>query len=127
VWRRRRGQDDAPKGALRRLFSWRVDPEPSARVPLTASPDAMLREPAVQREGRPGQAMAAMYCARCGRPNPEGARYCSNCGAQLARSAGSNPSTGSFSAIPSERGGETTSIISVQFFTSNGEDSCYFK
>ena len=52
--------------------------------------------------------MAAMYCARCGRPNPEGARYCSNCGAQLARST----STGSFSAIPGERGGETTSIIS---------------
>ncbi len=48
-----------------------------------------------------------MYCARCGRPNPERARYCSNCGAPLMRSA----STGSFSAIPSERGGETTSII----------------
>jgi len=25
-------------GALRRLFAWRVDPEPSARVPLAASP-----------------------------------------------------------------------------------------
>ncbi len=49
-----------------------------------------------------------MYCARCGRPNPERARYCSNCGAPLTR----NTNTGSFSAIPSERGGETTSIIS---------------
>ena len=57
--------------------------------------------------------MAAMYCARCGRPNPEGARYCSNCGAQLARpSSTGRASTGSFSAIPGERGGETTSIIS---------------
>lgn len=51
--------------------------------------------------------MAGMLCARCGRPNSEGARYCSNCGAQLTRAA----STGSFSAIPAERGNETTSII----------------
>ena len=50
-----------------------------------------------------------MYCARCGRPNPQGARYCSNCGAQLTR----NANTGSFSAIPNERGGETTSIINA--------------
>ena len=97
-----------PRGALRGLFAWRVDPEPSARVPLTASPEAMLREPAIQREGRPGEAMAAMYCGRCARPNPERARYCSNCGAPLIR----NTNTGSFSAIPSERGNETTSIIS---------------
>ena len=48
------------------------------------------------------------YCARCGRPNPERARYCSNCGAPLMR----NANTGSFGAIPNERGGETTSIIS---------------
>jgi pSer/pThr/pTyr-binding forkhead associated (FHA) protein len=51
-----------------------------------------------------------MYCARCGRPNPERARYCSNCGAPLVASA----STGSFSAVPSERGNETTSIISPE-------------
>ena len=49
-----------------------------------------------------------IYCARCGRPNPQGARYCSNCGAQLR-----NTNTGSFSAIPNERGGETTSIINA--------------
>jgi len=48
-----------------------------------------------------------VYCARCGRPNPQEARYCSNCGSQLAR----NTNTGSFGAISSERGGETTSII----------------
>jgi len=51
--------------------------------------------------------MAGIYCGRCGRPNPERARYCSNCGAPLMR----NSNTGSFSAIPGERGGETTSII----------------
>jgi hypothetical protein len=49
-----------------------------------------------------------MYCARCARPNPERSRYCSNCGAPLTR----NANTGSFTAIPTERGGETTSIIS---------------
>ena len=27
--------------------------------------------------------MAGMYCGRCGRPNPESSRYCSNCGAPL--------------------------------------------
>jgi hypothetical protein len=60
-----------------------------------------------------------MYCARCARPNPESARYCSNCGAPLARVA---PSTGSFSAIPGERGGETTSIISP---VAGGEPESY--
>jgi pSer/pThr/pTyr-binding forkhead associated (FHA) protein len=69
----------------------------------------MLREPAIQREGRPGEAMAGMYCGRCGRPNPERARYCSNCGAPLIR----NTNTGAFSAIPGERGGETTSILTT--------------
>lgn len=110
MWRRRQGPDSPQKGGLRRLFARRVDPEPSARVPLAASPDAMLHDPAIQREGRPGEAMAGgVYCARCGRPNPQGARYCSNCGAQLTH----NASTGSFSAIPNERGGETTSIINA--------------
>ena len=54
--------------------------------------------------------MAGMYCARCGRPNPERARYCSNCGAPLMQR---NTNTGSFSAIPGERGGETTSILTT--------------
>ena len=41
-------------------------------------------------------AMARAYCARCGRPNPEDARFCSNCGAQLAGPGG----TGSMPAGP---------------------------
>jgi len=45
-----------------------------------------------------------MICGRCGRPNQEGSRYCSNCGAQLTRGA----QTGSFGAVA----GETTSMIS---------------
>jgi len=58
--------------------------------------------------------MTGMICGRCGRPNQEGSRYCSNCGAQLTRAA----ATGSFGVIP-DRGygypqgaGETTSMIS---------------
>ncbi|HEY3733169.1 MAG TPA: FHA domain-containing protein [Streptosporangiaceae bacterium] len=40
--------------------------------------------------------MASVYCTRCGRPNPEDARYCSHCGAPL------------------ERPGESTSTISLR-------------
>lgn len=45
--------------------------------------------------------MPSVYCTRCGEANPDGARFCSQCGAPLvARGA-------------SDRVGETTSIISV--------------
>ena len=44
--------------------------------------------------------MASVYCTRCGRPNPDDARFCSNCGASLMRGA-------------AERPGETTSTISL--------------
>jgi pSer/pThr/pTyr-binding forkhead associated (FHA) protein len=44
--------------------------------------------------------MASVYCARCGRPNPEDARFCSNCGTALVRGA-------------AEGVGETTSTISL--------------
>jgi len=39
------------------------------------------------REGRPSGAMPGVYCSRCSRPNPDGARYCSNCGASLTRAS----------------------------------------
>jgi hypothetical protein len=44
--------------------------------------------------------MASVYCIRCGRGNPEGARFCSQCGTPLARGYGEGPT-------------ETTSIISL--------------
>ena len=44
--------------------------------------------------------MASVYCTRCGRPNPDDARFCSNCGTALTRGA-------------AERAGETTSTISL--------------
>jgi pSer/pThr/pTyr-binding forkhead associated (FHA) protein len=36
--------------------------------------------------------MPSVYCARCGRASPEGARFCSHCGAPLMRAAGDRPS-----------------------------------
>jgi hypothetical protein len=44
--------------------------------------------------------MPSVYCTRCGEPNPDGARFCSQCGTPLTRGGGG------------ERAGETTSIIS---------------
>jgi hypothetical protein len=44
--------------------------------------------------------MASVYCIRCGQENPEGARFCSQCGNPLALGSG-------------EGATETTSIISV--------------
>ncbi len=58
-------------------------------------------------EGRPSGAMPGVYCSRCNRPNPDGARYCSNCGAPLMRA-----DTGSWGALGADRPGETTSMIS---------------
>jgi hypothetical protein len=73
----------------------------------------MLREGAIP-EGRPGETMPGVYCSRCSRPNPDDARFCSNCGAPLMRAG-----------VPQDRGwgspqggwggdrpGETTSVIS---------------
>ncbi len=64
--------------------------------------------------------MPRIYCARCGRPNPDGARFCSYCGTQLAAPVppGSGlpagPGTPGYPAAGSgERPGETTSTISL--------------
>jgi len=45
--------------------------------------------------------MPSVYCSRCGRPNAEGARFCSYCGSPLGRGGSS------------ERPGESTSTISL--------------
>jgi hypothetical protein len=42
--------------------------------------------------------MPTVYCTGCGQPNPDGARFCSNCGTPLAQ-------------LPGERATETTSAI----------------
>jgi hypothetical protein len=62
--------------------------------------------------------MPRIYCARCGRPNPDGARFCSYCGTQLAApvppGSGMPAGPGGYPAAGSpERPGETTSTISL--------------
>jgi pSer/pThr/pTyr-binding forkhead associated (FHA) protein len=49
--------------------------------------------------------MPSVHCSQCGRPNQEGARFCSHCGSPLPRVAG-------------ERPGESTSTISLGGFES---------
>jgi pSer/pThr/pTyr-binding forkhead associated (FHA) protein len=64
--------------------------------------------------------MPRVYCARCGRPNPDGARFCSYCGTQLTAPvpAGSGfpvgpGGAGGYPAGSPERPGESTSTISL--------------
>ena len=45
--------------------------------------------------------MQNVHCSECGRPNPEGARFCAHCGSPLPRAASA------------ERPGESTSTISL--------------
>ena len=56
--------------------------------------------------------MPGVYCSRCNRPNPEDARYCSNCGAPLTRAAGGWPAASDRGrGTGTDRPGETTSMI----------------
>ena len=52
--------------------------------------------------------MPPIYCTRCGRPNSEDARFCSNCGTQLTGTAAMPAVPG-----PGARPGETTSTLSL--------------
>jgi FHA domain/zinc-ribbon domain len=96
VWRKRR--EAGTESGRRGLFAWLMDRPAPAQVPLAASPEADEFA-----EGRPSGSMPRVYCARCGRPNPEGARFCSNCGAQLAGAGATPPAaSGTGGARPSE-------------------------
>jgi FHA domain/zinc-ribbon domain len=57
--------------------------------------------------------MPRVYCARCGRPNPDGARFCSYCGTQLTAPVPPGSGMPAGPAGPGERPGETTSTISL--------------
>jgi FHA domain/zinc-ribbon domain len=48
--------------------------------------------------------MSSVYCTQCGHPNPEGARFCSNCGTPLTRGG---PAAGI------DQPGDSTSTISL--------------
>ncbi|GAB3673853.1 hypothetical protein GCM10027589_43750 [Actinocorallia lasiicapitis] len=52
--------------------------------------------------------MPSVYCTQCGHANPDGARFCSNCGTPLVRSA--QPAS-------YETPGESTSTISISGLT----------
>jgi hypothetical protein len=57
--------------------------------------------------------MAGVYCAQCSRPNPAGARYCSNCGAPLVRTAAgvpSGPGVGGMPGGPAGAGGPSLNV-----------------
>ena len=121
MWQRRRGAaaagvqragtpsgDGAPRGRSGRL-AWRMDRHAATRVTLTPSPEFMSRTSHVKldsgptawpMDGRPGEVMQSVHCSQCGRPNPEGARFCAHCGSPLPRAGG-------------ERPGESTSTISL--------------
>jgi len=108
------GQQRQVRG-WRRLFAWRMDRRASARVPWSAS-DAAAPDPDDYYQGNQGGVMPTMQCARCGRPNPDDARFCSNCGAPLARTgqpgpAGQGPAGPPLQGPP--RAGETTSTLSL--------------
>ena len=60
--------------------------------------------------------MPRVYCAGCGRPNPDGARFCSYCGTQLTAPVPPGSGMPDGPAGPgsySERPGESTSTISL--------------
>jgi hypothetical protein len=72
-----------------------------ADVPQRQAAAVMAAAPAgAGMNGRLGNQMPSVYCTGCGEPNPEGARFCSQCGTPLVRIAG-------------DRGADTTSTISL--------------
>src|SRR6266571_131679 len=103
-------------GRVRR--AWRVDRRGAARVALTPPAELSRRTTQDQRadmvpaqaewpaNGRLGRDMASVYCIRCGQDNPEGARFCSQCGNPLAR-RGSGEGTTDTTSIISVGGGDT--------------------
>jgi hypothetical protein len=86
-----------------------MDRSGSARVALQTPPE-FARQPAATglapapvafpTNGRLGDLMPSVYCTGCGGANPEGARFCSQCGTPLVRR-------------PGDRVAETTSTISI--------------
>ena len=92
-----------------RRHAWRMDRAPASQVawanvgeltPRAAQADVVPGPSPWLADERLGHEMPRVYCTRCGQENPEGARFCSNCGLALARGGGEQP-------------GESTSTISL--------------
>jgi FHA domain/zinc-ribbon domain len=97
------------RGSWASRRAWRMDRRGSAQVALSPPPEyarsavgagAVRAAVASPISGRPGEQMPSVYCTGCGEPNPEGARFCSQCGTPLIRGQG-------------DRIAETTSTISL--------------
>jgi hypothetical protein len=118
MWRRRRGgaqggsgrPDAAARGApgnpprggpfsrgpwaARR--AWRVDRRAAPQVALSTPPEyahsasvaGMAAAPVASPMSKPGEQMPSVYCTACGEANPDGARFCSQCGRPLIRGQG---------------------------------------
>ena len=89
--------------------AWRMDQPGATQVALATPPDytrhsaaaGMTPAPvAYPTNGRLGDLMPSVYCTGCGEANPEGARFCAQCGTPLVR-------------IQGERVADTTSTISL--------------
>jgi FHA domain-containing protein/zinc ribbon protein len=137
MWRRRRdsaqaapGRPDtvAPGAPPRRgrwgvRRAWRMDRRSPARVPLSPPPEfarsgvgAGVAPVAVASpmSGRPGEPMPSVYCTGCGEANPEGARFCSQCGTPILRGQGGDRLTDTTSTI---------SIAGTELAEEFGDDS----
>src|SRR6266700_7756361 len=89
--------------------AWRMDQAPVSQVawahvpefaPRAAPADVLPAPSPWPAEERLDPAMPSVYCTRCGRASPDGARFCSHCGAPLLRGG-------------AERPGESTSTLSL--------------
>jgi hypothetical protein len=89
--------------------AWRMDQPGATQVALATPPDYTRHSAAAgltpapvayPTNGRLGDLMPSVYCTGCGEANPEGARFCAQCGTPLVR-------------IQGERVADTTSTISL--------------
>lgn len=99
------------RGLLRRgsWHAWRMDRARASQVawanvpeltPRAARADVVPGPSPLSADERLGHDMPRVFCTRCGQENPDGARFCSNCGIALARGGAEAP-------------GESTSTISI--------------
>jgi len=118
MWRRRRGDaraDTQVRVRAGQRESWSArrasrvdqrDPAPVAWIPpqpeyaRSGAGTGLAAAAALPISRRPDQQMPSVYCTGCGEPNPEGARFCAQCGTPLLRGH-------------SDRIADTTSTISL--------------
>ena len=103
MWRRRRGDaraDTQVRVRAGQRESWSArrasrvdqrDPAPVAWIPpqpeyaRSGAGTGLAAAAALPISRRPDQQMPSVYCTGCGEPNPEGARFCAQCGTPLVR------------------------------------------